>query len=221
MPLIGHAALWHCVQNTRYAVAGILWAVKKVMVGFLGLIMGCMFSAKTSALISQIERQLVLQRRVVVVVPDLDTRCTDTLWTHSNGANTSMRIRKHNAGCLASFADTQDFVDADVIGVDEGQFFADLECVIAWVSACNKIVWVAGLNGSWCQNPMGQLLNLVPHADNVLFLRALCLECRDGTPASFTKRLSSDGQNNKTGSDIDIGAADKYVAVCRRHLHNK
>jgi len=191
-------------------------------VGFLGVIMGCMFSAKTSALISQIERQQVLQRRVVIIVPDLDTRCTHTLWTHANGANVGMHVLKHDAACLASFADTPGFVEADVIAVDEGQFFADLECVTRWVDEWHKTVWVAGLNGSWCQKPMGGLLNLVPHADNVLFLRALCLECRDGTPASFTKRLPGPGMHMRKATerdqDIDIGAADKYVAVCRRHL---
>jgi len=184
--------------------------------GFLGLIMGCMFSAKTSALISQIERQQVLQRRVIVIVPDLDTRCTDTLWTHSNGANVGVHILKHDATCLSSFGDTQAFLDTDVIAVDEGQFFADLECVTRWVAEHAKIVWVAGLNGSWCQKPMGQLLDLVPHADNVIFLRALCLECKDGTPASFTKRLEA----NTNKQEIDIGASDKYVAVCRKHLQH-
>lgn len=207
-------------------------------VGFLGVIMGCMFSAKTSALISQIERQQVLQRSVVVVVPDIDTRCGDSLWTHSNGADTKIRIIKHFANCLTSFGDTLDFVEADVIAVDEAQFFSDLQCVIGWVTTYHKIVWVAGLNGSWCQKPMGQLLDLVPHADNVLFLRALCLECRDGTPASFTKRLPTkqtntkdqnkgntvldigfaNEENQRSALDIDIGASDKYVAVCRKHL---
>lgn len=176
---------------------------------FLGVILGCMFSEKTTELMRQVGLERVLGGRAVVVVPDLDTRVTTHLYTHSQGTNTGVPVQRVGATALTHL----DTADVDVIGVDEAQFFADLVPAVRAFLAAGKVVWVAGLSGDYLQRPMGDLLALIPLADNVLYLRALCLLCRDGTKASFTKRL--DGANHAV---VDIGAADKYVAVCRRHL---
>lgn len=176
---------------------------------FLGVIMGCMFSEKTTELVRQVGLEQVLGRTAVVVVPDMDTRVTTHLYTHSHGSNTGVPAVRLPATRLASL----DTAGVDVVGVDEAQFFADLVPAVRAFLAAGKIVWVAGLNGDFQQRPMGDLLALIPLADNVLYLRALCLLCRDKTRASFTKRL--DGGNHAL---VDIGAGDKYIAVCRRHL---
>jgi thymidine kinase len=78
-----------------------------------------------------------------------------------------------------------------------------------------KTVWVCGLNGNWAQRRLGCMLDLIPFADDMQFMRALCMDCADGTLASFTCRRDM-GANLKC--DVDIGAYDKYIPVCRRHL---
>jgi len=64
---------------------------------------------------------------------------------------------------------------------------------------------------------MGDLLHLIPCADNVIFCRALCVLCRDGTKASFTRR-KPDTNVDTNVAIVDIGGNDKYEAVCRKHL---
>lgn len=172
---------------------------------YLGVILGCMFAEKTTELLRQVRLECLLGRSAVVVVPDLDTRCAATVYTHSGGSAVAPTRVPHTA--LASL-DTA----ADVVAVDEAQFFTDLVPAVEALLTRGKTVWVAGLSGDYLQRPMGDVLRLVPLADNVVYLRALCLLCRDGTRASFTRR--TDGCSDV----IDIGAADKYVAVCRRHL---
>lgn len=175
---------------------------------FLGVILGCMFAEKTSELLRQVRLEAILDKSVTVVVPDIDTRVVHTLYTHSHGNDTGVTptvVRHDNLCGLA--------VDTDVIAIDEGQFFTDLLPAVTAFLSRGKTVWVAGLNGDYQQRPMGQLLNLIPLADNVVWLRALCLACKDGTKASFSKRL--DASHSQV---IDIGDGSKYIAVCRKHL---
>ena len=55
--------------------------------------------------------------------------------------------------------------------------------------------------------PFGNILNLVPLAESVVKLKAVCMVCYKD--AAFTKRLG-------TEKAIEvIGGVDKYMAVCR------
>lgn len=188
-------------------------------VGFLGVILGCMFSAKTSELVRQLELQHVLGRNVMLVGPTVDTRTAGgDLYVHGmqtpgDHVRRVMRIlRLHK---LEDAVKCDQFGAAHMIGVDEGQFFDDLVPAVQRFLSLGKTVWVAGLNGSWSQRPLGHMLHLIPLADDVLFLRALCMDCRDGTLASFTCRREA---KTTAVADLDIGAGDKYVPVCRYHM---
>jgi len=59
----------------------------------------------------------------------------------------------------------------------------------------------------------GEILSLIPLADNVIKLSALCMVCKDGTEGPFSKRLTSD-----TCQEC-VGGASEYAAVCRKHLY--
>ena len=117
--------------------------------------------------------------------------------------------------------------DFDVIGVDEGQFvsflffkkkrkfiyfllkkYSDLIPVCENAANRGKIVIVAALDGSFQRKPFGSVMDLVPKAEVVSKLTAVCMQCfRD---AAFTKRIAG-------GSAIEeIGGSDKYIAVCRQ-----
>jgi thymidine kinase len=57
----------------------------------------------------------------------------------------------------------------------------------------------------------GDLLRLLPHAEEVVRLNAYCSKCRDGTVANFSKRIVA------CAEQVAIGSNDMYVPVCRRH----
>ena len=71
--------------------------------------------------------------------------------------------------------------------------------------------------------PFGKLHTLIPFADNVMQCPSICSECikshdrgittdaLNAMKAAFTYKVSS--SNNQ----IDVGAADKYIPVCRYH----
>ena len=75
-----------------------------------------------------------------------------------------------------------------------------------------KDIILAGLDGDYRQK-YGEILDCIPLATSVTKLSALCMECRDGTPGPFTRRIITDNTLEL------VGGNDKYKAVCRRHLY--
>ena len=75
----------------------------------------------------------------------------------------------------------------DVVAVDEGQFFNDIVGVCERLANEGKIVIVAALDGTFQRKPFGNILNLVPLAERLTKLSAVCVEC--GKEAAFTKRI--------------------------------
>jgi thymidine kinase len=108
--------------------------------------------------------------------------------------------------------DTVDFMDADVVAVDEAQFFKGLRPFVERTLKHDKHVILTGLDGDFQQRVFGELLELIPLADDVTKLKALCMECLDGTLGPFSKRTVKNDEQEL------VGECDVYRAVCRRHL---
>jgi thymidine kinase len=104
--------------------------------------------------------------------------------------------------------------DHHVLFIEEGQFFDDLyEFCIQAVERDGKHVIVCGLDGDFERRAFGHILDLVPIADTVDKLRALCAICKDGTEALFSKRLLATKELHV------IGGLGDYLPVCRYHYH--
>jgi thymidine kinase len=136
----------------------------------------------------------------------LDTRCKhNEIHTHNNQTYQALKVK------LLMNIDDDLLKGANVIGIDEAQFFDDLPDFLLKIEQFQKIVIIAGLDGDFKRQTFGKILNCIPFADNVTKLTAMCSICKDGTPAIFSKKI----ENND--NIVDIGANDKYVAVCRKH----
>jgi len=99
--------------------------------------------------------------------------------------------------------------DAEVILINEGQFFDDLYDGVVDMLQGGKKVYICGLDGDFERKPIGTILNLIPLCDKVKKLTSMCSICRDGTPGIFSMRLTEEK------SQILVGV-DNYVPVCRR-----
>jgi len=176
-------------------------------VGYLTVIMGCMFAQKTTELLKRIRRYESIGYKVLVVNFHHDTR-------YGNDCISSHDIDKHPARPIAMLNEIcdDDIKKYNVIIIDEGQFFPDLyKKVTEWVDKYPVHVVVSGLDGDSERSPFGDLLRLIPHSEEVVRLNAYCSKCRDGTIAHFSCRLK------QSKEQISIGAADKYAPMCRRH----
>ena len=172
--------------------------------GYLELIIGPMFSGKTSRLIQIKQKYTILNKKILTLKPIIDNRYSQQSVIVTHDQNISECISRFK---LSEVYDTENY---DIIIIEEGQFFPDLfENVVEWSKT--KRVYVAGLNGDANKNLFGNLYKLISHADNIVFLTALCKVCNDGTPAIFTKKIIPDDKI------VDVGGAEMYQAVCRKH----
>jgi len=174
----------------------------------LSIIMGNMFSGKTSELIRRLKRLKILGKSILVVNSAKDTRSPDeVLKTHDN-----VKFNCHKVLELNSLVNTPDFHDAEVVAIDEAQFFSDLKRFIEYCLKVNKSIIIAGLDGDAFQRKWGELLDCIPLASEVTKLSALCVCCNDGTAGPFTKRTVDNKELEL------IGGSDMYIAVCQKHL---
>ena len=179
----------------------------------LDLVVGCMFSGKSTELIRIVRRLETISEKYIVIKPKIDTRYSaNNISTHDKVEHKC--IIKEN---LLSLFEDHNYMRAKHIIIEEAQFFPDLEpFVLKAVDDDKKHITVVGLDGDSNRNNFGQMHKLYPLCDSIIKLKALCLQCNDGTEAIFSKRIIDDkGQTS-------IGAEDKYIAVCRPcFLNNK
>ena len=174
----------------------------------LEIIMGNMFSGKTSELIRRLKRHKAILDKVLVINSKKDIRNEgDFLQTHDKSTFECVKTDS-----LMSVVESDEYDAAQVVAVDEAQFFKGLRPFVEQALKEEKHVILTGLDGDFRQRVFGELLELIPLADDVTKLKALCMVCMDGTLGPFTKRTST-----STDQEL-IGDSDVYRAVCRRHL---
>ena len=180
--------------------------------GYLELILGPMFSGKTTQLVQIYKKYTYIRKRVSVINYFADTRYDDSmLSTHD----------KLMIPCILGETISKLWYDesnyyykqlheSEVILINEGQFFGDLfECVLDMVEKHKKTVYICGLDGDFKRQRFGRLLDLIPYCDKINKLQSLCSNCKNGKGAIFSHRLSQEA------SQIVIGS-DNYVPLCRK-----
>lgn len=170
--------------------------------GQIQVIFGPMFSGKTTELIRRLRRYQIANHKCLIVKYANDLRYdSEAISTHD-----SQTLSAISSTTLADLK--SDASNYSVIGIDEGQFFPDTVSFSEEMANSGKIVIVAALDGTFQRKSFGDILQLVPLAESVIKLTAVCMLCFE--EASFTKRLG-----NETQLEV-IGGTDKYMAVCRR-----
>jgi len=107
----------------------------------------------------------------------------------------------------------EEFVRASCVIVEEAQFFPDLkEFVLEAVEMYGKDVICVGLDGDSERKPFGQLVDLIPYADKIQKLAALCTKCHNGKEAIFTFR-----KPGVPSGQVAVGGQDHYAPLCRAH----
>ena len=179
------------------------------MMGKLELIIGNMFSGKTTEIIRRINKEKSINKRILVINYIDDNRyTTDTpsIISHDNLNVNCIKDKKLEEINVNNY---------DSFFIDEAQFFEDLySFVLLLVDVKNKHVIVSGLDGDSFRNPFGDIIKLIPLCDTVDKLTAYCNKCNNGVIAPFTKKI------NGNTDLIDIGGIDKYIPVCRYHFFN-
>ncbi len=173
----------------------------------LELIFAPMNGGKSSELCRRLKIKS-LYKKILGVNTARDTRYGNSgIITHDGVVFPCVRVTK-----LEELLKNPAYKEAQVIGIDEGNFYTDIkEFIVNQLELTGKTFIICGLNGDKDKKFFGDLHLLMPHADKIDFLRALCKHCADGTEAPFTINLKPfEGQEQ-------VGGAEWYEAVCRKH----
>lgn len=171
------------------------------MSGRINVILGCMFSGKTTELLRRKTRYELGGKKCIVIKYKGDTRYGSTdVETHSG-------IKTPATSCNM-LCEVDDLVKGyDVVCVDEIQFYEDGDVMCDKWANRGQCVEVSGLNGTFDRKEFPIISKLIPLAESIIKLSAICIET--GNDADFSKRTSDSKEL------VVIGGSDVYKAVDR------
>jgi len=171
--------------------------------GSVEVITGSMFSGKTEELIRRLRRAQFAGLKVVIFKPALDKRYSETrIVSHDETSIVSTPV--DHASSILLLAG-----DADVIAIDEAQFFDN-----SLVEVCSQLadngtrIIVAGLDMDFMGKPFGPVPGLLAIAEHVTKVHAQGTRC--GNLAQYSYRKSDESQV------VLLGEKNIYEPLCRR-----
>jgi thymidine kinase len=171
--------------------------------GRVEVICGSMFSGKTEELIRRMKRARLARQKVEIFKPAIDVRYSEEdVVSHQGNAIQSTPVE--NAASILLMGS-----DADVLGIDEAQFFDD-----QIVDVCNDLanrgirVIVAGLDLDFKGKPFGPMPQLCAIADEVTKVHAICVHC--GALAYVSHRIVEGDRQ------VMLGETHEYEPLCRQ-----
>ncbi len=171
--------------------------------GWIEVICGSMFSGKTEELIRRLKRAKIANLRAEIFKPAMDLRFDKTaVVSHDSNFIPSTPV-DHSLRILELA------IDADVVGIDEAQFFDEGITNVCETLALQGIrVIVAGLDMDYQGKPFGPVPQLLAVADFITKLHAICVRCGNLASMSYRKSASQD--------QILLGEQDVYEPRCRK-----
>jgi len=173
--------------------------------GWIEVVCGSMFSGKTQELIRRLRLAKIARQNVQIFNSTLDKRYgEDHIISHDQNKIPCTAVS--NAGEILRLVKPS----TQVVGIDEIHFFSpDIVDVCEKLASQGKRVIAAGLDQDYRGQPFETTAKLMAVAEYVTKNLAICVVC--GNPANRSQRLTTTGKDR-----IDVGAADKYEARCRK-----
>lgn len=179
----------------------------------LEVIMGPMFSGKTSELIRLVEREVYAKKKGAIFKIAFDRRYSARQVVTHNGL-------RYDAYTVASTGEGVDRIrkialsnSLDAIGVDEVNFFPEPVVGVLDALADERRVIACGLNLNFRAEPFRTTMELAAKADRVRYLSAVCVVC--GQEATRTQRLVGGEPAPKESPTIAVGGKEMYEPRCR------
>ena len=170
--------------------------------GKIELILGPMFSGKSTRLIEAIRKYVYKAKKTIMIKFFADKR-----YSEKSEVVTHDLIKYDSIDCKNLRDSFELLKKYDVIGIDEGQFFTDLVEVCEELALLNKTIIIAALNGDFRMEPFPVISRIISKADKIKLLKAYCFHCHKD--AKFSLRIV---QSNET---VLIGAGEAYKPACR------
>jgi len=184
---------------------------------YLEIFLGSMFSGKTSKLLELFKQYKFCNIPISVINHSADTRYHETMLSSHDKimipcihTNKLMELWEPDVNNLdpEKMKNYINLRNADVILINEAQFFEDLIPCVQSMLKENKTIYISGLDGDFERKKFGSIIDLIPLCDKVTKLSSLCNLCKNGSPGIFSLRLTKEKQQMLIGTD-------NYIPVCR------
>jgi len=208
---------------SRYDTLDALKHKRRTFEGSISVICGPMYAGKTTQLMKKARKHRYANKKVLVVKPSIDDRFGKSeAVSHDN-----IRMDAVSLNLLSDcFSMIDDF---DVICIEEGQFFHDLTISSDLLANMGKHVIISMLNGTFERTkfPLSDSNNIFCIADDIIMLKAVCVEC--GNNAVYSK-LKNETKHRDNGLIFGSIAIEKnpendnqilqeeftYIPLCRK-----
>jgi thymidine kinase len=180
--------------------------------GYLELIIGPMYSGKTSKLLEIYKQCKFCHIPVAVINHSFDKRYHNSMLSSHDKImipcyqSTHLKELWYNTNKHEEYTALH---ESNVILINEGQFFDDLFEVVIDMLKNNKTIYICGLDGDFERKKFGQILDLIPYCDKVNKITSLCSICKNGTLGIFSLRITHEKEQTVIGSE-------NYAPVCRK-----
>ena len=169
-------------------------------------IIGCMFSSKTTTLLTYERKFHILKKKICIIKHSIDKRYSKSESNIvSHDGNVSNYSDIFTAELLTDLKDYIETYNYDCILIDEGQFFPDLKSFCKLFRRTKNIV-ISGLISDYKLEPFESMSDILSMSDKIIHLTALCTKCGDDAP--FTSRIV-----NNTSQTL-VGSSDMYEPRC-------
>lgn len=176
----------------------------------LEVIIGPMFSGKSTELIRKLTRAQIAGKKVIMFKPKVDDRYHDHMVVSHDGSSFPATV----VDVLSDIRDVLEEDAYDVLGFDEAQFFNyPFENYAQVLAQSGHHVIVSGLSTDFMGRPWTSMIPLVFRADELHHLTAVCLQC--GSDATRNQRIVN-GEPATSGELTAIGGTESYEARCSK-----
>ena len=179
-------------------------------------------SHNSTFLINVINKYKIIDKKILVISHSLDATRYSAKFLSTHNDNTKIPCKFISK--LEGLEEEEEFINADMIIIEEAQFFEDIEkFVTKHLDNSEKHFIVSGLISDVNRKPFYPFINLVVHADKIHKLEGFCNVCKNSTPSIYTKRkniftkINSNEISNSNENLVLIGSDDFYTTVCRKH----
>jgi len=176
--------------------------------GSLSVILGSMYSGKSTRLLELVRRADLGRRQFALVKPKVDNRFSSTDVVSHDGSSYPCHVVEASLQILEILPR-----NVELLFIDEAQFFDDnLLQVVEQLALEGVRVVVAGLDLDFQGHPFPSMVALAFSAEELTKLTAICDLC--GENASRSQRVV-DGKPVTHGALIQVGGVESYEPRCR------
>lgn len=177
--------------------------------GHLSLIVGGMYSGKTTKLINLIKECKFFKLKFQCFKLDFDNRYDKTKIVSHDKDSVESEVISNSSKFQEKISN-----DTQIVFIDEVQFLDTgiIDQINSLIDK-GKIVICTGLNADFKGEAFDVMRDLLPLADYIDRLQSICYKC--SAPATMTQRLINDIPAYYHDPVILVGESDLYKPVCR------